>query len=253
MSISVAQAQLFFLAFTRVMVILIQIPYFNASYVPNQFRIAFGIILTMMILPWQPLAVDAVGLSMLEFGMALLQELIIGLLAGFGAVLIFGAFQTAGKLLELSSGFGSGQLFNPTLGDTGSAYDQIFIMTALIYFLVIDGHHLFIMGIKQTFDVLPLNSAIPVISVERLLGYTATLMVSAVQIALPVMAAILLTDFTLGLLAKVAPQIQVFFLGLPAKIGIALFALMLSFQIMLPVMGEMVGKIGKYMLGLLGA
>jgi flagellar biosynthetic protein FliR len=253
MLVSIAQAQLFFLALTRVMTILVQVPVFGSQVIPNQVKIALGFILTMMIVPWQESASQSDVLALFPFAAAILQEIIIGLLAGFAAVLVFGVFQMAGKIIELGSGFSSGQLFNPTLGEMGSAFDQFFMMTVLLYFLVTNGHHIFLLGIKQTFDILPVHSAIPGISLERVLTYTTNLMASAIKISFPIAVALMLADFSLGLLARVAPQIQVFFLGLPAKIWIALIALMLSIQVILPLSGSILSNIGNYMLGLLGA
>jgi flagellar biosynthesis protein FliR len=253
MVVSIAQAQMFFLALTRVMAILVQIPLFGSQIVPAQIKIAFGIILTMFIIPWQPLGAEVEAMTLFAFAAAILQEIIIGLLAGFAVVLVFGMFQMAGKIIELGSGFSSGQLFNPTLGEMGSAYDQFFIMTTLLFFFITNGHHVFLIGIKQTFDVLPINSAIPGISLETLLAYTTNLMTGAIQISFPISVSLMITDFSLGLLARVAPQIQVFFLGLPVKIWIALFALMVSIQIILPLSGNVTSNLADYMLGLLGA
>jgi len=253
MLISILQAQIFFLALTRVLAILVQIPIFNSDAVPNQIKLGFGIILTMMIVPWEPLGTDAEAIPLFPFAGAILQELIIGLLAGYAATLVFGVFQMAGKIIELGSGYSSGQVFNPTLGETGSAYQQLFVIVILLFFLVTNGHHVFIAGIKQTFDVLPVRSAITEISLETVIVYTTNLMASAIQIAFPIMVALLLTDISLGLLARVAPQIQVFFLGLPVKVWIALFALMVSIQIILPLSNNLFSNTAKYMLNLLGA
>jgi flagellar biosynthesis protein FliR len=253
MIISVAQAQIFFLALTRILAILVQLPFFGSQVIPNQYKIALGFVLAIIVIPWQPLSADTQIMTFFEFAFATFQELMIGLLAGFAATLTFGAFQMVGKVLELGSGFGSGQVFNPTLGDVGSAYDQLFMMIVMLYFLFTNGHHVFLMGLKATFDVLPVHSAFPIFTIDRLLFYLTSLMGSAIQMALPVMAALFLTDMTLGLLARVAPQIQVFFLGLPVKIWIALVALALSFEIMLPFVGNAIDSLGKRMLGLLGA
>jgi flagellar biosynthesis protein FliR len=253
MVVSVPQAQIFFLALTRILAIIVQLPYFGSQIVPNQYKLALGVVLAMIVIPWEPLPADAQIMPFFEFAFAVLQELMIGLLAGFAATLTFGAFQMVGKVLELGSGFGSGQIFNPTLGDVGSAYDQLFLIVVMIYFLLTNGHHIFLMGLKATFNVLPVHSPFPSITIDRLLYYLSSLMTSAIQMALPVMAALFLTDMTLGLLARVAPQIQVFFLGLPVKIWIALIALALSFEIILPFAGNAIENIGKRMLGLLGA
>jgi flagellar biosynthetic protein FliR len=78
------------------------------------------------------------------------------------------------------------------------------------------------------------------------------LIVAGAQMALPVVGTLLLTDITLGLLARVAPQIQVFFLGLPLKIGIGLFAMMLTMAIAIPRIGDLYARMGPRMLQLIG-
>jgi flagellar biosynthetic protein FliR len=81
---------------------------------------------------------------------------------------------------------------------------------------------------------------------------TSDMIVTGLQVSLPVVGALLLTDLTLGLLARVAPQIQVFFLGMPLKIGIGLGALALSLGTVMPVLARLFHNIGPRMLFLLG-
>ncbi len=188
----------------------------------------------------------------ISFGFAILQELIIGLLAGFAGTLTFGAFQVAGKLMDLSSGFGSGQIFNPAMGDSGSAMDQLFTLTALLFFMITNGHHTFLLGLQKTFSVLPLNSPLPELSATRLLDMTSGFIQVGVQLALPVMGALLLTDLTLGMLAKVAPQVNVFFLGLPIKVWVGVMGLALVMGSIVPLMGDLFDQIGNRMLQILG-
>jgi flagellar biosynthetic protein FliR len=80
---------------------------------------------------------------------------------------------------------------------------------------------------------------------------TAQLIAAGIQMALPVMGALLLADITLGLLSRVAPQVQVFFLGLPLKIGLGMVALSMTFAIAFPVMGDLFRNIGTRMLVLI--
>ena len=97
MTVSVAQAQLFFLAFARLMAMLIHIPVLGGNLIPNPVKIALGALLTIVILPWQPLPADAVGMPTVEalsavgVGLAAGREILIGTLAGFAAALTFGA------------------------------------------------------------------------------------------------------------------------------------------------------------------
>lgn len=253
MIVSIAQTQLFFLALTRVMAILVQVPLFGSEIVPNQVKIGLGVVLTMIVLPWNPIPADAAAVPWLAFTGLILRELIIGFLAGFAAALTFGAFQMTGKLIDMSSGFGAGQVFNPAMSEAGGTLDQFFILVVMLYFMLTNGHHVFLLGMQDTFQLLPLNQPLPEINPEALLRMASGLITAGVQMALPVVGALFLTDLTLGLLAKVAPQINVFFLGLPIKVWVGIFCLSLLFGLLIPPMDRAFKNLGPRMLQILGA
>jgi len=253
MIVSIAQTQLFFLALTRVLAIVVQIPVFGSEIVPNQMKVGLGVILTIIIIPWNPLPADAAYVPWLAFVGLVLRELIIGLLAGFAAALTFGAFQITGKLIDMSSGFGAGQVFNPAMSEVGGTLDQFFILVVTLYFLLTNGHHVFLLGLRDTFTLLPINQPLPELNPEALLKISSGLITSGVQMALPVVGALFMTDLTLGLLAKVAPQINVFFLGLPIKVWVGIFALSLLFGLFVPSLDRAFKNIGPRMLQILGA
>ena len=253
MIISIAQAQVFLLAFTRIMIILAQIPIFGAMTVPSTYKIGFGILVTLIALPWQPLLPpETPAIPVLTYALAVIQEIIIGLLAGFAATLTFGAFQIAGRLMDAVSGFGAAQVFNPALGEMQSPLDTIFLEVVFLFFLIINGHHTFLLGLQRTFTYLPVMSPIPALSADRLFTMTSELIRVGFQMALPVMAALIMTDLALGLIARVAPQVQVFFLGLPLKVFIGMVGLMVTISILMPVMGDLFRKLGGRMIQILG-
>lgn len=228
----------------------IPVPVLGGQTIPAQVRIGLGIILSAILIPWQPLGPEVKELGLLAFAAGILQELIIGALAGFAATLTFGAIQIAGEMMGVVSGFGAGNILNPTMGSTGSALDQLFVMVGMLIFLVLNGHHTFLMAVQRTFTVIPVNEALPFSDPETLLTMTANLITSGIQIALPVIGALLLADISMGLLARVAPQIQIFFLGLPAKVGLGLIAVGMTFGIALPVMRDLFQKMGPRLLEL---
>lgn len=251
MTVSVSQAQLFFLAFTRIMAMLIQVPMLGGRLIPNQIKIGLGLLLTAILLPWQPLPPASASLPAVAMGVAIGRELLVGTLAGFAAALTFGALQMAGELMGLGAGFGAGRILNPTFEDTGSAFDQLFVMTALLLFMVFNGHHLFIIGMARTFVAIPLAGPWPDLSAERLLRLTSQMIAVGVLLAAPVLGASLLADLTLGLLARVAPQVHVFFLGAPLKIGVSLLAFTLALGVLFPALADLVRGISPRMLSLL--
>jgi len=173
--------------------------------IPNQARIGLGVFLAIILIPWQPLPADAASLSLILFVVAIAKEIVIGTLLGFAASLTFGALLIAAEAMGSSSGFSSGHTLNPAMGETGSAYNQLFVMITTLYFLVIDGHHWVLQALQRSFEVLPLNGNLPPASMETLMRMTAQLIAAGIQISLPVLGALLLTDITLGLLSRVAP------------------------------------------------
>lgn len=251
MLISVAQAQIFILALTRIMAILIHIPVLGGNLVPNQIRIALGLVFAMILVPWTPLGPEVEAFGLFAFAVMILREIILGTLAGFAANLTFGVFQIAGEAMGLGSGFGSSRIFNPSMGESGTAFSQLFVFTTTLLFLVLNGHHMAIMALQRTFEVVPIGTDIAFGNVETLLSLTAHLITAGIQIALPVMAALLLTDLTLGLMARVAPQVQVFFLGLPLKVAVSLVALGLLLAVVLPTITSIYEQLGPRMLSLI--
>lgn len=251
--VSIIQVQLFFLTLSRILAAIIYVPVLGGRGVPNQVKIGFGLVLAMIITPTIPQPTSTEAMSAIVYGFAMAKEVLIGALAGFAAMLTFNAMQIAGHLMGIVSGFSSANILNPALEDNGTAMDQVFLITASLIFLVINGHHLFLLGLQRTFILVPVNSALPNLSLSNYLRMASQLITSGVQMALPVVGTLLLTDITLGLLARVAPQVHVFFLGIPLKIGIGLIALALTIIMVAPNIHDMFTNIGERTLQLLGS
>jgi flagellar biosynthetic protein FliR len=250
-SISVAQAEQFFLAFTRIMAAIIHIPVLGGQTIPNQVRIGLGILLTLFLIPWQTLPPTAATIGVFAFIIAIGKEILIGTLAGFAADLVFGAVQVASETMGLGSGFSSSRIFNPAMGEAGSAFNQLFVLTATMYFLAIDGHHLVLIALQKMFQVIPIQGTIPFSDPTILLQMTSQMIQAGIQLALPILAALLLTDLSLGLLARITPQIQVYFLGLPLKLGISLAGMGLVIVMVTPLLANLYKDLGSKMLMLL--
>lgn len=253
MLISIAQAQLFFLAFTRIMAVMIHVPVLGGQTIPNQVRIGLGFVLAMVLIPWQPLPEDTAYIGLIAYAVSIGKEILIGTLIGYSADLAFGALQMAGAAMSMGSGFESSRIFNPSMGDTGSAYDQIFVMTAMMVFLMIDGHHLVLAALQRTFELVPLDGNLPFGGLQLVIAATSTFIVAGIHLALPVATALILTDLTLGLLARIAPQVQVYFLGLPVKVVVALLAMGMVFTSLLPYLTSLFKTMTENMLAFLSS
>ena len=206
-------------------------PLLGSARVPMQARVGVGLFSTLVIFPaggpYQPPA----EVGFLEIA----GEMMIGLLAGFGITLIFGAVQFFAGLIGINSGFSFAQTVNP-LFEGGSGVIETFISAfALLVFVEINGHHLFLIGLRELFEVVPVGEVTRVPgSLDAILAVSSGLFSAGLKLALPIMAALILADLGLGLLSRVAPQFNLFALEMPAKMMLGLLALALSLPIIVP-------------------
>jgi flagellar biosynthesis protein FliR len=248
MLISIAQTQIFFLVLTRVMAVIIHIPNLGGQTIPNQIRIGLGLVLAVILVPWTPLGVTVESMALFTFAASILREIIIGTIIGYASILTFAVISIAGETLGIGSGFGSDRIFNPALEQSVTPIGQLFVVISMLYFMALNGHHIAIVALQKSFTLLPVNHPLPTFSVETLLRSTGQFIAMGIQIAFPIFAALLLADITLGLLSRVAPQVQVYFLGLPVKIGLSMFGLGLSLAIFFPHLRDLFSSLGERML-----
>ena len=162
----------------------------------------------------------------LEFGLLLLREMLIGAVLGYVSSLIVSAAQTAGGVLDLQSGLGAATMFDPITGMSTPLISHAYYLIASVAFVTLDGHHTLIAALGRSWELLPVGHAhISTATAQGLMVVSARLLWVAAQIAAPGMAAVFLTDLGLGLIARGVPQMNVFLVGLPAKLIVGLVVL----------------------------
>nr|WP_221420951.1 flagellar biosynthetic protein FliR [Conyzicola lurida] len=176
------------------------------------------------------------------FIVALLLELVVGALLGFLVMLVFSAIQSAGNLIDLFGGFTLAQGFDPQLQVNGAQFTRLFQMAALALLFASGGYQLVIGGLARTFDAIPIGGGIDLAEpLAAITSATGQMLVSALQIAGPLIVVLFLADAGLGLLTRVAPALNAFALGFPVKILLTLILVPLLF-VALP---EIVGSVTK--------
>jgi flagellar biosynthetic protein FliR len=165
----------------------------------------------------------------------LLKEVFVGFVIGFVASVVFYAIQAAGSLLDIQRGASTGVILDPHMGTQVSFMAQFKYQLAIVVFLTINGHHLFLDGLFRSFEVIPLTGFPTMESglspfLKLVIRLTASLFIVAIQLVAPALITIFLVDIALGIMNRVAPQIQVFFLSMTIKplIGILMIFLVLQ-------------------------
>ena len=166
------------------------------------------------------------------FPLMLLREIMVGLLLGFAVSLVFTVLSAAADLIAVQMGLNLQALLNPHAAFQARQENALAVfygMLATVIFLTVNGHHALLRGLQATFDLVPLNSfEIQPGHMNVMAALTTTMIVSAFQIAFPVMAALLIADVAAGLLARMVPQINVFFVNLPLKLFLGFLVMLVS-------------------------
>jgi flagellar biosynthesis protein FliR len=231
-SFTAAYVTFYILAATRVLGAITFNPLLGSARVPVPGRIGIGLFATLVLFPVGGPYETPANVGPFEIA----AELMVGLLAGFGISLIFGSVQFMGSLIGINSGFSFAQTINPMFEHGGGGVIETFITAfALLVFVQINGHHLFLIGLRQLFDVIPVGEVTRIPgSLDSLIQLSGSLFSAGLKLALPVLAALLLADLALGLLARVAPQFNLFALEMPAKMMLGLIALALALPVIVP-------------------
>jgi len=212
----------FILVLARVTPLFVLAPMFSSKMIPPRVRgiaaVGISIGLAPLALHGQHVPADALALAGL-----VLEGLLVGFSFAFSMAVLFAAVETAGSLVDVVSGFSYGSLINPLSGDRSAVMSQFYALFGTAIFLIIGGDAWMLRGLGRTFQLVPLTSAPQITSlVAGAEQVFSTVFTSALEIAAPVLIALLITDVAFGVVSRVVPQLNVFAVGFPTKVAVAL-------------------------------
>ncbi len=226
----------FVLVVTRVGLVLSLLPGFGSQAVPLSARLALAVVLALMLTPFVPAEAAALGQPAV-FAVALAREIVTGLTLGIAVAAVFAAIEMAASIIGYQLGFGLAATFNPAFGIHGSALNTLYLALAALVLFGTNGHHLLIAALARSFTLVPPGLTMPDMDTpDAVIRLTATMFADALRIGLPVAGSLVVADLGLGLLNRMVPQMSVFFVGLPAKILLGFFVLLLSLPFLLQVL-----------------
>lgn len=224
---------LFVLVMIRYVGLFITTPILSSGAYPNRLKIAIAFFLGVATAPMVAAnyQVDYPDHIFLLFG-DIIRELGIGLTLGFLVLLVFTSVQLAGKFIDTKMGFAIVNVFDPVFNVSGPITGQFKNILASLLFLMIDGHLIIIEAVYSTFEKIPpgefiINSQ----GWQFIFRSMGDIFIIAFMIALPVIGTVFMADVIFGFLARSIPQMNIFIVGLPLKILIGIFILMLSLNL----------------------
>lgn len=221
----------FLLASVRIVAWLVVVPPFSSRTIPTMAKVVLSLGLAFAAAPvvaGTTIPVDTWGLLM-----TVVTQVFIGLAMGFVTSLLFSAIGAAGSIIDVFGGFALAQGLDPLGLTMNSVLGKFHQMLATVLLFVTGGHLLVIGGLLRTFELLPVGSSPEVHGgLDVLMRAFGLFFVTAVEVALPMIAVLFVTDLGLALMTKVAPQLNAINVMFPAKIGLTLMLVGLSFPVL---------------------
>ncbi|MFK2825010.1 flagellar biosynthetic protein FliR [Bacillus sp. B190/17] len=228
------------LIIVRVSAFFVTMPLFSHRTIPAMHRIGFAVLLSWMMyytIDAAPLEVDG------EYFLLILKEAIVGLLIGLSAYIVIAAIQIAGGLIDFQMGFAIANVIDPQTGAQSPLMGQYLYMFSLLMLLALNGHHLILDGIFYSYQYIPVDQLSLHFENGRLAEYMSrafgSMFLIAFQMAMPVVAALFLVDVALGIVARTVPQLNIFVVGFPLKIGVAFLVMTVVLGVMLTVVQKL--------------
>ncbi|ABR89166.1 FliR component of the flagellar biosynthesis pathway [Janthinobacterium sp. Marseille] len=205
---------------TRIIGMISVAPLFGNVSVPARVKIGLGILLAMIIAPTVP-AMPALDPMSLQGLLILAQQLIIGLSIGFAMRITFAGVEMAGEIIGMTMGLGFASFFDPQTRARSSAISQFLALLTLMIYLATNLHLVVLSTLAQSFEMLPISSSfLSAGGMLEVVKWGGRIFSAGVQLSLPIVAALLITNIALGILTRAAPQLNIFGIGFPITIGV---------------------------------
>lgn len=244
----ITRFSVFLLVFVRVSAFFVTMPLFSYRTLPSLFRIGFAFFVSVLMYTtvYQgTIEIDA------DYFMLILKEAAVGLFIGFIAYMILASIQAAGSLIDFQMGFAIANVIDPQTGVQTPLVGQYLYMFSLLLLLAADGHHMLLNGIFYSYQFIPLDQASFGFANPGLVEYVvksfAMLFLIAFQMAVPVVAVLFLVDVALGIVARTVPQMNVFVVGFPIKIGVSFIVIFIVIGVIFGVIQQLFETMGYVM------
>jgi len=241
-------ATAFMLTFARVGTLVMLMPGIGEQMIPVRVRLGAALLLTLVLFPLTRTLLPAGGTPDAIIAV-LIGEIAVGLVLGLAVRMVVGALQTAGNIVAQQLGLAFAMSVDPAMGGQQAAIGNFLTLLGITLIFAADLHHLAIMAIRDSYAFLP-PAGVPEVGDAAMLAIRTVGrgFALAVQIAAPFIAFGILFNLGLGVLSRLMPQLQVFFLAMPATILIGMLLLLVALGVMMGVfledLAEFLGELG---------
>lgn len=218
--------------FVRVLALFSVAPVFSQRVIPMRLKVGLALLVAVCA---QPVLGDqaVVGINSPQALGTLVQQVVVGISVGFAARLVLAAMEVAGEVIGLQMGLNFASFFDPVSNAQLSAVARFMVQIATLLFIVINGHLLVLMAVLKSFQAFPVGgNFLQAVAQMRLYEMGSAVFASAFWIALPMIAMLLFVNLVLGIISRVAPQMNIYAVGFPVTLTTGLIGMVATLPLL---------------------
>lgn len=223
---------------TRLLAFISSAPIFKSKQIPTRVKIGLAVLLSILIAPTLP-PMPTVPVGSPQGLLIMVQQIIIGTALGLTMQLIFSAIEMAGEFSGMQMGLGFASFYDPANASNSAVIAQWLGIIASLAFLSMNGHLMMLQAVAESFHTLPIGGMMSGKSFFAISHWGSSIFSNALQISLPLLAALLITNLALGVLTRAAQQLNIFSIGFPITLAVGFFVLSFSMPYLAHVMDRM--------------
>ncbi|RMG72302.1 MAG: type III secretion protein [Nitrospirae bacterium] len=212
----------FLMVLLRVSIVLVVLPVFGSKSFPAQFRIGLILTLSLALTPFVEVRADVDDIAML-----VVRETLFSITLALMVRVLFFAIDTAGQAISTATGMSMANVFNPEIGQS-TEISRFYSIIAIFLFFALDMHHYFIYALAKSFHFVPVGTADIGSIVKTGISLGEKIFVLAVKLSAPAITIVLITNILLGILYKLIPQFNIFFVAYPLYLALGFLIILLT-------------------------
>ncbi len=242
----VSEFALFSLVLGRMAGLFSAIPLFGGKMVPARVKVATVFAMTLVFFPLVRARLPQLPADSISLGLLSIREALIGLSLGLLSQVIFSAVEFCGQIIGLQMGFSAASQFNPALGTQVSIMSVMQNLLAVLLFMTLGMHHVFIRAIVESYAVVPLGAwHMSGELLQFVIATTTGVFILAIKLAAPVMASLLAATVALGVMARSFPQMNIFMISFPVNISLGFTVLGVTLLVFFRTLGHAFDTLGQ--------
>jgi flagellar biosynthesis protein FliR len=246
------EVEVLLLILVRVGMVLFLFPFFSSRLIPLPCKAGLCVLLTVLFFPVVDLGSARLPASGPGVFQLLIAEFVVGMILGLMVQVFFEAVRMMGQMVGFQTGFAITNILDPQSGIQVSILSNMAYLVALMLFLSLDGHHLFLRALRDSYDILPVGAlALKDEPLAELVGKLGDMFVLAIKMGAPAIVGLLFMKAAMGLVTKAIPQMNVMIVAFPLQIVVGLFLFGISLRVVLMLTDQYLATLSPLLLNTL--